>query len=136
MRYLLDTDICIYSIKRRPPEVVERLSIIPQGVTAISTVTQFELWHGVFKSTHVKLNTAALQQFQASLVVLPFDSRDAEACGEILAGLEQRGLPIGPYDLQIAAQARTRGLVLVTHNTREFSRVPGLVVEDWTKPAR
>lgn len=131
MRYLLDTSTCVYAINRRPSMVNERLESLQRGDIAISCITVYELWYGVCKSATPERNTQTLRRFLSPFVILPFEQRDAERCGEIRVLLEKRGTPIGPYDLQIAAQASSRTLIVVTHNTREFSRVPGLITEDW-----
>ncbi len=131
MRYLLDTNICIYAIKEQPAPVIARLRAVPAKDVGISVVTAYELWYGVHKSEHARKNTAALEAFLRSLSVLPFEESDAQECGRLRAQLERAGTPIGPYDLMIAAQARTRGLILVTNNAGEFKRIPGLNVENW-----
>lgn len=131
MRYLLDTNICIYAIKARPPEVIERLRRVKTSELCISAVSAYELWSGVHKSQHVRKNSTALSAFLAPLQQLAFDADDAVECGKLRAQLESRGTPIGPYDLQIAAQARRRGLILVTNDVAEFRRVQGLKHENW-----
>ncbi len=131
MKYLLDTDICIYLINHRPEGLRRRFNRHPSGDIAISTVTVYELQYGIHRSRAIERNRAALELFLSPLTVLDFNREDAEACGRLRAGLESGGRIIGPYDLQIAAQALTRKLRLVTNNQREFSRVPGLRVENW-----
>ena len=132
MRYLLDTNICIYIIKRKPPEVLERLTSLEPEEVGISSITVAELEYGVAKSSRPRQNRDALINFLAPLQILAFDDEAARHYGDIRVHLEKTGQPIGAMDLLIAAHARSRSLTLVTNNEREFSRVPGLVVEDWT----
>lgn len=133
LRYLLDTNICIFIIKNKPAVVRERFDGLRSGEVGLSAVTEAELLHGVYKSARLDHNLAAVLDFASQLVVVPFDSQVTDAYGRIRAGLEQLGQPIGPMDFQIAATAVAHGLILVTNNTREFVRVPGLKIEDWTQ---
>jgi tRNA(fMet)-specific endonuclease VapC len=131
--YLLDTNICIYLINRRPYSVLQRfltLGLEPADIK-LSAVGIAEMEYGVVKSNHYEKNKNALIKFAASFDILPFDSGDAEVFGIIKADMEKRGQVIGPYDMQIAAQALRRGLILVTNNTGEFRRIRGLKVENW-----
>lgn len=130
LRYLLDTNIVIYVLKRRP---VELLSVFNQNASrmAISAITLSELYHGVEKSIKVSENLAAIEDFCSRLDVLPYGSKAAQHYGAIRAGLEKLGQPIGVNDLHIAAHARSEGLVMVTNNVGEFARVPALQVENW-----
>lgn len=128
---MLDTNICIYIIKQRPPVVLEHFRDYQVGDIGISSVTLAELRHGVAKSQHREKNLAALDEFIIPLEVLPFDERATLAYGEIRAALERAGTPIGSMDLLIAAHAVALGITLVTNNIREFSRVPNLTVIDW-----
>lgn len=130
LRYLLDTNIVIYVLKRRPIEV---LSIFNANASrlAISAITLSELMHGVEKSSKAAENLSAIEDFCSRLEVLSYDSKAAQHYGAIRAGLEKLGQTIGVNDLHIAAHARSEGLVLVTNNAREFERVPGLQVENW-----
>ena len=130
LRYLLDTNIVIYVLKRRPIEV---LSVFNQNASrmAISAITLSELYHGVEKSIKVSENLAAIEDFCSRLDVLPYGSKAAQHYGAIRAGLEKLGQPIGVNDLHIAAHARSEGLVMVTNNVGEFARVPALQVENW-----
>lgn len=130
LRYLLDTDICIYAIKHRPPAVRERLNQHAAHL-AISSVTLAELLYGAEKSAQPAHNLQVVESFAARLSVLPFDARAAAHFGQIRAGLQQAGTPIGPYDLMIAAHARSQGLTLVSNNRGEFARVPGLLLDNW-----
>ena len=135
MRYLLDTNIVIYVIKRRPPEV---LHIFNQhtGSMAISSITLAELCHGAEKSTRMADNLRVIDDFTSRLEVLPYSSKAALHYGSIRAALEIQGKNIGVNDLHIAAHARSEGLVLVTNNLREFDRVPALQTENWIEPTR
>jgi tRNA(fMet)-specific endonuclease VapC len=130
MRYLLDTDICIYVINERPPRVVEAFLAHADAGLGISAVTAAELYYGVAR-TGSQRNLKALRQFLAPLEIAPFDAAAAELFGSMRAWLNSQGTPIGPYDTQIAAHAMALGVTLVTNNTREFARVPGLRIENW-----
>ena len=131
MKFLLDTNICIYLIKNKPPSVLRHFQAHPVGEIGISSITVAELQYGVYKSRYVSRNQQALEQFLAPLVVADFDYRAAVVYGQIRAQLEAQGLPIGSLDMLIAAHALSLNLTLVTHNTREFSRIPGLAIADW-----
>ncbi|AVO49609.1 VapC toxin family PIN domain ribonuclease [Melaminivora suipulveris] len=130
LRYLLDTNIVIYVLKRRPIEV---LSLFNQHASrmAISAITLAELVHGAEKSSQPSANLAVIDDFCSRLEVLPYGSKAAQHYGTIRAELERLGQPIGVNDLHLAAHARSEGLAMVTNNVREFGRVPGLVVENW-----
>ena len=132
LKYLLDTNIIIYTMKNRPQQVKRRFEQHP-GRMGISTVTLGELVFGAERSQQVERNLADIEALAARLEVLPFDNRAAYHFGQIRAVLYSIGRPIGPYDMMIAGQARALGLILVTNNTKEFKRVPGLLLEDWTK---
>ena len=133
MKYMLDTNICIYTIKYKPPEVIKAFLCHEPDDMCISSITYGELMHGVEKSQAVERNRAAITLFLSAISILPFDSDAAEEYGAVRADLERNGTPIGPMDMLIAGHARSRGLILVTNNTREFFRVNELEVEDWTK---
>ena len=133
MKYMLDTNICIYTIKNKPPEVIKAFLCHEPDDMCISSITYGELMHGVEKSQAVERNRAAITLFLSAISILPFDSDAAEKYGAVRADLERKGTPIGPMDMLIAGHARSRGLILVTNNTREFFRVNELEVEDWTK---
>ena len=133
MKYMLDTNICIYTIKHKPPEVIKAFLCHEPDDMCISSITYGELMHGVEKSQAVERNRAAITLFLSAISILPFDSDAAEEYGAVRADLERNGTPIGPMDMLIAGHARSRGLILVTNNTREFFRVNELEVEDWTK---
>ena len=130
--FLLDTNICIYLMKNRFPALTEKFMQTPPSELAISAVTVFELEYGAAKSKWGTRTLENLRLFLSGFEIVPFDASDAVKAGQIRAFLESRGLPIGVYDLEIAAQGLARGYTVVTHNTGEFSRVPGLVLEDWT----
>lgn len=131
MRYMLDTNICIYLIKHKPERVFHRLQQHDPSDICISSVTYAELMHGVEKSQAVEKNRLALTLLLANIEILDFDSSAAEAYGKIRADLEKRGTPIGPLDLMIAGHAKALGYTVVTNNVREFERVDGLKVENW-----
>ncbi|MEO0870099.1 MAG: type II toxin-antitoxin system VapC family toxin [Cyanobacteria bacterium J06642_11] len=131
MKYLLDTNICIYIIKRRPPSVLNRFRTCQLGDIGISTITVAELTHGTQKSQQPQKNQAALDQFLLPLEIVDFDFAAAQTYGTIRADLEKKGIPIGPLDFLIAAQALSLGVSLITNNEKEFLRVPGLTVENW-----
>lgn len=132
MKYMLDTNICIYAIKNKPESVIRKVLAQNPEDLCISVVTYAELMHGVVKSQAVEKNRIAMSLFLSAITVLDFNSRAAEVYGEIRAELEKKGTPIGPMDLLIAGHAKSQNLVLVTNNTREFARVTGLQIEDWT----
>ena len=132
LKYLLDTNIVIYTMKNRPLQVKERFQE-HHGRMAISSVTLGELVFGAEHSRQVERNLADIEAMAARLEVLPFDNEAAYHFGQIRAALYRAGQPIGPYDMMIAGQARARGLILVTNNVKEFERVPGLLIEDWSE---
>lgn len=131
MKYILDTNICIYLIKKKPSSVFDNLLQMEPGDIGISSITVAELEYGVQKSKQAEKNREALVLFIAPFEVIQFDQTAAKEYGIIRTGLERKGKPIGAYDLLIAAQARDRGLILVTNNTREFKRIPNLLIENW-----
>lgn len=130
LRYLLDTNICIYVIKQRPQHLLDHFNR-HSGHMAISTITLSELLHGVEKSAVPERNLAMVENFCGRLEVLPYGGKACLHYGQIRAGLERQGLPIGMNDLHIAAHARSEGLTLVSNNLREFQRVEGLLLENW-----
>lgn len=133
MRYLLDTNICIYLIKQRPPQALAQFrQHSPQDV-AISTITLFELEYGVEKSQYRQRSQDALTKFLLPLNLLDLDRFAAADAAVIRAELEKKGLPIGPYDLLIAGLARSQNMTLVTNNTKEFERVDGLLLKNWAQ---
>ena len=131
MRFMLDTDLCIALIKRKPAKMLDKLTSHAPGDVGLSTVTLAELRYGVAKSAQKETNARALDAFLLPLEIADFDETAADAYGEVRAALENAGTPIGPLDTQIGAHALSLGAVLVTHNKREFRRVPSLAVEDW-----
>ena len=128
MRYLLDSNAIITWFNGRNRALVERLKA-HDGEFGTSTIVIFELYFGAFNSSRIADNINRLSNLK--MPVLEFGETDAQAAGEIRAALKKAGTPIGPYDLLIAAQAKARGLVMVTNNVTEFSRVQGLMIEDW-----
>lgn len=130
LKYMLDTDTCIYVIKRKPPHI-KRLFNANVGQLCISAVTYGELICGVEKSQSTERNQRDLEGFAARLEILQFDPAAAQQFGQVKAELELSGGMIGPYDMMIAGHARSHGLILVSNNLREFSRVEGLRVENW-----
>lgn len=132
----LDTNVVIAAINWHPPRVRERLlqNLASGAVIGVPVIVLFEIWYGIRKSERRQKNASNLLDFLAlDVTPWPLDVEDAEEAGEIRATLARAGTPIGPYDILIAAQARRRGATLVTANEREFSRVPGLRTEDWTR---
>ena len=129
--YMLDTDTCIYIIKRRPPAVRRRLDGIPIGEAVVSSVTAAELHYGVCQSARVDANLQELERFLEFVNVLDWPLEAARHYGFVRSQLQRQGTPIGPMDLMIAAHALSAGATLVTNNTREFDRVPGLRLENW-----
>jgi len=134
LRYLLDTNIVIYVLKRRPVEVLSTFNANASRM-AMSSITLAELLHGAEKSSRVSENLAAIEDFCSRLQVLPYGPKAAQHYGAIRAALEKLGQPIGVNDMHIAAHARSEGLVLVTNNMGEFSRVPALQAENWVDTA-
>lgn len=130
LRYLLDTNIVIYVLKRRPMEMLSRFNANASRM-AISSISLAELMHGVEKSQRVSENLAALDDFCSRLEVLPYGAKAAQHFGAIRAALEKVGQPIRVNDLHTAAHARSEGLALVTNNVSEFERVPALELENW-----
>jgi tRNA(fMet)-specific endonuclease VapC len=130
MRYLLDTNTCIGAM-RNDPAVVERMSAVLPGDCAISTITSYELYTGVENCSDPAREHAKVDLLLATVRTLPFDSEAAKEAARIRAVLESQGRPIGPYDILLAGQAVAAGLALVSANTAEFSRVPGLALENW-----
>ena len=135
LRYLLDTNIVIYVLKRRPVEVLSTFNANASRM-AISSITLAELLHGAEKSSRVSENLAAIEDFCSRLEVLPYGPKAAQHYGAIRAALERLGQPIGGNDMHIAAHARSEGLVLVTNNMGEFARVPALEAENWVHSAQ
>ncbi|MDH4480241.1 MAG: tRNA(fMet)-specific endonuclease VapC [Rhodoferax sp.] len=135
LRYLLDTNIVIYVLKRRPVEVLSTFNANASRM-AISSITLAELLHGAEKSSRVSENLAAIEDFCSRLQILSYGTKAAQHYGAIRAALEKLGQPIGVNDMHIAAHARSEGLVLVTNNMGEFTRVPALEAENWVHTAQ
>ena len=133
MKYMLDTDICIYIIKRKPVAVIKRLRKISISQVGISSITLSELEYGVAKSSKPDQNQFALTQFLAPLEILPYGDEAAQRYGRLRAFLEDQGTPIGSLDMLIAAHALSVGSILVTNNEKEFRRVPNLNIDNWVK---
>ena len=133
MKYLLDTNICIWLMKR-VPSVLHAFRCKKSEGAAISSIVLAELEYGVQKSQNADISRAALSSFLATIEVLPFDEMAAYEYGGICLDLQRRGKPIGQMDMLVAAHAVAAGLTLVTNNTREFERVKGLPLEDWLSP--
>lgn len=132
MKYLIDTNICIYILNQRPPEVIRKFKQFEPEEIGISVVTVSELQYGVSKSRHRERNQLRLNEFLIPFEVLVYDQQAARTYGDIRFGLEETGRPIGPLDLLIAAQAKSRNLILVTNNESEFNRIQDLPIENWT----
>lgn len=130
---MLDTNICIYIIKKQPENVLKKFSSLNLGEVCISSVTLAELMYGVEKSQHSQKNHAALEEFILPMEIIPFDDEAARHYGQLRTYLEKKGMPIGPMDLMIAAHAQSIHSVLITNNEKEFLRIPGLKVENWVK---
>lgn len=133
MRYMLDTNICVYAIKHKPEQVFRRLQEHAPSEVCISSVTYAELVHGVEKSQSIEKNRVALALLLANIEIMDFDSLAAESYGRIRADLEKLGTPIGPLDMMIAGHARSLDYTIVTNNTKEFVRVQGLKLENWAE---
>lgn len=133
MRYMLDTNICIYAIKHKPEQVFLKLQEHEPSEVCISSVTYAELVHGVEKSQSIEKNRVALALLLANIEIMDFDSSAAESYGKIRADLEKAGKPIGPLDMMIAGHAKSLGYTIVTNNTKEFMRVNGLKFENWAE---
>ena len=132
LKYLLDTNIVIYTMKNRPQQVKRRFKQHKDQM-CISSVTLGELIFGAEHSQQVERNLTDIEAIVARLEVLPFDNKAAYHFGQIRAALYNIGKPIGPYDMMIAGQTRASGLTLITNNIKEFERVPGLMLENWVK---
>ncbi|MFC5759819.1 type II toxin-antitoxin system tRNA(fMet)-specific endonuclease VapC [Rhizobium sp. GCM10022189] len=130
LKYMLDTNICIFTVKNRPQHVREAFNR-HHGQLCMSSISLMELIYGAEKSAAPERNLSVVEGFAARLEVLAYDEIAAAHTGQLRAELARGGTPIGPYDQLIAGHARSRGLILVTNNRREFDRVPGLRVEDW-----
>ena len=132
LKYMLDTNIAIYTIKNKPREVREAFKA-HDGQLCISAVTLMELMYGAEASAAVERNLRDIEGFAARLDVFPYDNEAAAHTGQLRAELRKIGRPIGPYDEMIAGHARSRGLVVVTHNIKQFENVPGIRLTNWVK---
>ncbi len=133
MIYMLDTNTCIYVIKRKPQDAINRFLQIPISQIGISSITLSELVYGAIKSSKPDQNQLALAQFTAPLEIFPYGDAAAQHYGNLRSYLEGRGTPIGSLDMLIAAHALSMDSVLVTNNEKEFVRVPNLKIENWVK---
>ncbi len=131
MKYMLDTNFCVYLIKKKPENVLVNLRLNMDDGVAISAITLAELMHGVESSSYPEKNTLALNQFLSIVDILPFDDEAAAEYGKICTMLRRQGTPIGVMDVLIAAHAKAKGLIIVTNHVREFERVEGLRLENW-----
>ena len=132
MKFLLDTNICIHALKRHPA-VLERLLSLSRADVGLSVITEAELRTGAAKSAQPAQTLRRVENFLRPIEICEFTSEDAGVYAEVRAKLERKGKPIGPVDTLIAAQAVARRLTLVTNNEREFGRVPGIRIENWTR---
>lgn len=132
MKYLLDTNICIFAIKNKPPKVLQRIKAHWGTGITVSSLTVAELEFGIWNSAAPERNRVALVEFLSIFETIPFRDVDAASYGSIRAQLKKIGKLIGPIDMLLAAQAAANQLILVTNNTKEFERVSSLMIEDWT----
>ena len=135
MIYLLDTNTCIVHLRGKPARVIEAIGQVQPEDIALCAVVVAELYEGAYRSAQREHNLAKVAEFVVRFIILPFDTAAAEIAGQHGAELAAKGMPIGAHDLQIAAIALANDLTLVTHNTREFSRVGMLRIEDWERDA-
>ena len=132
MKYILDTNICIYIINEKPDKVLRKFELYPVYEFGISSITHAELQYGIEKSKNKNTNQAALDEFLLPLTILPFHGQRLVTCyGEIRASLESKGQTIGPLDILIAAHALSLDLIIISNNIKEFSRIPNLKCENW-----
>ena len=131
--YLLDSNICIYIINNNPKHVVTHIKKLQPHQIKLSAISIGELEYGIAKSKYREKNRNALMHFASAFDILPFNDDDAEVFGIIRAELERKGEIIGPYDMQIAAQAISRDLILVSNNVHEFKRIQNLKIENWVE---
>lgn len=131
MRYLIDTNICIYVINKRPVEIIRKFKEVKIGDIGISSITVAELQYGVSKSSNKERNRQRLNEFLAPFEILSFDEVATKHYGDVRAQLERSGKVIGTLDMLIAAHALSKGLIVVTNNEKEFKRVKGLSIENW-----
>ena len=134
MRFLLDTNAVKSLIGRKSEALIDRALKSTEGDIGVPTVVTHELYFGVYKSQKISYNLETIRLLLRDFIVLPFDEEDSRQAGKVWAELRKSGIPIGPYDVLIAGQARARDLILISNNVREFERVTGLQLEDWTSP--
>jgi tRNA(fMet)-specific endonuclease VapC len=133
MDYLLDTNICIYIIKKKPAKVFDKFKNLTIGDVGISSITLAELQYGIEKSSSPTKNKEALEKFLTPIEIVDYGYAATVEYGIIRAELEKKGIPIGPLDTLIASHAKSLDVILVTNNVREFDRIPGLKIENWVK---
>ncbi|NOX63209.1 MAG: type II toxin-antitoxin system VapC family toxin [Chloroflexi bacterium] len=133
MKYMIDTNICIYIMNKRPVKVVKKFKQMAVGEIAVSSITVSELYYGAGKSGNPRRNKERVRDFLLPFVILPYDERAAVFYGDIRSRLERHGKPIGPLDTLIAAHALSQNLTLITNNEKEFQRIEGLAVENWVR---
>lgn len=133
MKFMLDTNTCIYIIKRKPPNVIERFRQTEISQIGISSITLSELLYGVSKSSKPDQNKIALMQFVTPLEILPYDDEAAQYYGDLRTHLEKQGTPIGSLDMLIAAHALSIACTLITNNEKEFIRIPNMKIDNWVK---
>ena len=131
MKYMLDTNICIYAIKHKPEKVFKKLQKTDPSDVCISSITYAELVYGVEKSAAVEKNRLALSMMLSNIELKDFDADAADSYGLVRADLERKGTPIGPLDMMIAGHAKALGCTVVTNNEKEFARVKGLKIANW-----
>lgn len=131
MKYLLDTDICSYIIRKRPQNLIEKFKSIPLGEIGISVISICEFESGIPGSSRPEKIRSAIDAFLAPFSIIDFEQADAISFGVIDSYLRSKGIPIGDMDTMIASQAVARGLILVTNNVKHYSRVPTLTYESW-----
>ncbi len=131
MKYLIDTNICIYIMNNHPPEVFDKIKHIGVGEVGISSISVSELHYGAFKSRKIKQNIKRLEEFLYPFEILSYDENASKEYGKVRAHLEKKGRIIGPLDMLIAAHAISKKLTIITNNTKEFKRIRSLKVENW-----
>ena len=133
MKFLIDTNICIYIMNYHPPEVLQKFKSIGVGKVGISSITVSELHYGACKSSYIKKNIKRLNEFLSPFEILSYDENASRYYGKIRSQLEKQGNIIGPLDMLIAAHALSNNLILITNNVKEFIRIKSLQVENWVK---
>lgn len=133
MKYLIDTNICIYIMNNHPPEVLNRFKRVGVGDVGISSITVSELYYGACKSTKIRQSIKRLEEFLYPFEILTYDENASREYGKIRSHLEKKGQVIGPLDMLIAAHALSNNLIVITNNSKEFKRIDSLQVENWVK---